>query len=348
MARHRVIGPDDPKFPAIRRRLFWTSVKTILGYLVMGALIAFAMHFLHVKITAIFGFGLIWALLPVVMWWFSADIAIKVMSKSVPADPSNPEHKRIIDIVHALFAKSGLEFEPPVYASPDEMPNAFATGPIHRKAVVAFTAGLLKIGLTDAEIEAVFAHELSHVKHYDVAINSLLSVMSSILFLIVQTGVNAWIKVLKLFQPAEKRDKFVPGIVTSIIFYVIFWLISQLTRVVQLFVVRSRESAADAGGALMTGKPCELATALQKLVNYVQSHRPAPGREQAYWRAMRPIMTIDPLYDSLAPEENSGGVLDAIKRWWKSLQATHPPVPERIAELEKMNGGACPLVPPAR
>jgi heat shock protein HtpX len=341
MARQRVIGPDDPKYPAIRRRLFWTSVKTILGYLAMGGLLVGALKLFHLHLSVIYGFGLIWVFLPVVMWWISAWVALK-MAKAEPADVNNPEHKRVIDIVHRLFAKSGLGYEPPVYASPDESPNAFATGPIHRKAVVAFTAGLLKIGLTDEEIEAVFAHELSHVKHYDVGINSLLSVISSILFMVVQAGING---VAKIFLPKEKRQQFVGSIVNSVIFYAVFWVISQITRVIQMFVVRSRESAADAGGALMTGNPCALATALQKLVNYVETHRPAQGHQDAYWRAMRPIMTIDPLYDSLAPDPQPTGLWAWLKHMWKELQATHPPVPERIAELEKMNGGACPVVP---
>lgn len=112
------------------------------------------------------------------------------MTKSTPADPNDPEHKRLIDIVDRVYAKSGLKYKPPVYISDNPLPNAFATGPIHRKAVVAATKGLFLTGMTDAEIEAVFAHELRSVKNYDVAINSMLSVLSMIFFMITDAGVR--------------------------------------------------------------------------------------------------------------------------------------------------------------
>ncbi len=343
MARHRVIGRDDPLYPAIRRRLLWLSFKTVLGYLVMGALIALSLALFHVSISVIWGFGLIWAAMPLAGWWYSAEIAI-AMAKATLADPTNPKHKRVIDIVHRLYAKSGLAFEPPVYSSPDQSPNAFATGPIHRKAVVAFTEGLLDIGLTDPEIEAVFAHELSHVKHYDVGINSVLAVLSTVLCLIVDAGVNTLLKGFKFVLPKSKHATFLPAIANSVIFYAVFWLVGQITRVIQLFVVRTRESAADAGAADMTGCPCALVSALKKLVHYVETHRPAPGREQSYWLGMRLMSTIDPLYDSLTPSDQPTGSWNKVKQWWRSLQETHPPIPDRVAVLEEINGGACPAV----
>ncbi len=343
MARQRVIPPDDPKFPAIRRRLFVTWLKTILGYLAMGGLCLGAFAFFGFSYRFQFGFGLLWVFLPVVMWWFCAKIAL-AMSKAVPADPSNPKHKRVLDCVDRVFAASGMKFKPPVYCSPNPSPNAFATGPIHRKAVVAFTEGLLETGMTDAEIEAVFAHELGHVRNYDVAINSLLGVLSSIFFLIVDAGVRSWLGTINFFKKAlgiKSEQRFIPVILTNVIFYVIFWFTGQMTKVVQMFVVRSRESGADATGALITGKPCDLSMALQKLVAYVEKNRPK-GRDAELLRAFRPMMTIDPIFDSLTPEPKAGGILEAIKRFWKNLQLTHPPVPERIEALEKMNGGACP------
>jgi heat shock protein HtpX len=351
MALHRVIGPDDPNFPAIRRRLIVTWIKTILGYLAMGGLILAALAVFGFTYKFQLGFSLLWILLPVVMWWFSAKIAL-ALTKSVPADPSNPDHKRLIDIVDRVYAKSGLKFKPPVYVSDNPLPNAFATGPIHRKAVVAATRGLFDIGATDAEIEAIFAHELGHVKNYDVGINSGLAVLSSIFFLIVDAGVRLVLGSINLFRktfgvkPVElgrANQGFVAGILNWVIFYVVFWLTGQLTRIVQLFVVRSRESAADATASQIHGKPCDLATALQKLVAYVEKNRPK-GRDESFFRAFRPIMTIDPIYDARAEEPKKGGVWEAIKRFWKRLQLTHPPVPERIAALEKMAGGKCPRI----
>lgn len=353
MAQHRVIGPDDPRYPAVRRRLIETWIKTILGYLAMGGLIFAALWGFGFSYKFQFGFSTLWILLPVVMWWFSAKIAL-MMTKSTAADPGNPDHKRLIDIVDRVYAKSGMKFKPPVYVSDNPLPNAFATGPIHRKAVVAATRGLFDCGMTDAEIEAVFAHELGHVRNYDVGINSMLAVLSSIFFLIADAGVRLLLGSINIFRKlfgvreiklgkGARENGFIGGIIEWVLFYAIFWLTGQITRIVQLFVVRSRESGADATAALFTGRPCDLSTALQKLVAYVEKNRPK-GRESSLYRAFRPIMIIDPIYDARAEDPKPAGVWETIKRWWKLTQLTHPTVPSRIAALEKMNGGACPRI----
>ena len=343
---HKVIPPDDPKFPAIRRLLIWSWIKTLLGYLTMGGLVILALWGFGFTYQFQFGFGTLWLFLPVVMWWFSANVAI-YMTKSKPADPSDPEHKRLIDIVDRVYAKSGLKFKPPVYVSDNELPNAFATGPIHRKAVVAATRGLFKTGMTDEEIEAVFAHELGHVKNYDVAINSFLGIISSLFFMIVDSGVRLLMGSIKLFKRTvgmnPERQGFFTGVLEWVIMFVIFQITGRLTRIIQLFVVRSRESGADATGSMMTGDPCKLATALQKLVAYVEKNRPR-GRDAELFRALRPMTTIDPIFDGLKDDPKPNGVWEWIKATWKYLQLTHPPVSERVAMLEKMNGGACPRI----
>lgn len=345
MARHRVVGPEDPKSPAIRRRMLETWLKTILGYLMMGGLVLGALAVFNFSYEWKLGWSLFWYVVPIVMWWFSAQVALK-MTKSVPADPNIPEHKRLIDIVDRVYAKSGLKFKPPVYISDNPLPNAFATGPIHRKAVVAATKGLFLCGMTDEEIEAVFAHELAHVKNYDVGINSFLSILSMMFFMIVDSGVRLLMGSISIFKKTfgmnPQKKGFFTGILEWIIMMVIFQITGRMTRLVQFFVVRARESGADATGAMMTGKPCDLATALQKLVAYVEKNRPPKGRDSELMRAIRPMMTIDPLFDALAEEPKPKTLWQKIVAWWKSLQLTHPPVPERVKELERMNGGACP------
>lgn len=346
MAKITVIPPDDPKFPAIKhaQRLAW--FKTILGYLAMGGLIFLALWGFGFTYEFKFGFGTLWLLLPVVMWWFSAKVALMI-TKSVPADPSNPRDARLIAIVDKVYAKSGLKFKPPVYISANPLPNAFATGPIHRKAVVAATEGLFNCGMTDAEIEAVFAHELGHVKNYDVALNTFVSVLSMIFFSIVDGGVKLLLGTISIFKKAfgmnPEKKGFFTGVLEWVITFVIFQLLSQITKIVQMFVVRSRESGADATGAEMTGNPCDLATALQKLVAYVEKNRPK-GRDAEMYRALRPMMTIDPIFDALAADPKPTNLWERLKAFWKYLQLSHPPVPERVAMLEYMNGGSCPSI----
>lgn len=122
--------------------------------------------------------------------------------------------------------------------------------------------------------------------------------------------------------------------------YLIFQVTGQMTKVIQMFVMRSRESAADATGSLITGQPCDLASALIKLVAYVEKNRPR-GREAELYRAIRPIMTIDPLFDSNLVESAPQSLWERVRAFWRALQLTHPPVPARVAALEKMNGGVC-------
>lgn len=343
---HQVIPPDHPKFPAIKRHIFMSWLKTLVGYTAMGLLIFLALWGFGFTYKFQIGFGLLWYLFPIVMWWFSAKVAI-LMTKSKPADPSVPEHQKLIEIVDRVYPKSGLKFKPKVYVSDNPLPNAFATGPIHRKAVVAATRGLFDAGMTDDEIEAIFAHELAHVKNYDVAVNSFLSVLSMIFFSITDAGVRMVMGTLGWFKKAvgmnPERKGFFTGILEWIIMFIIFRITGYFTRFIQMFVVRSRESLADGSGALMTGKPCDLSMALQKLVDYVSKNRPK-GRDLELYRAIRPIMTIDPIFDTLV-EEKPDTIWKKIVRWWKYLQLTHPPVSERCEMLDRMNGSACPRLP---
>ncbi len=342
----KALSPGDLTHRNTVRRLIETWLLTLLGVAIMAGITLIPFLAFHAPVKVLYGWGIIWILLPLVSWWFSAEISLK-MAQAVPVDMSNPVHQRLVRIVDKVFAESGLKFKPPVYIAATMSPNAFATGPIHRKAVVAATQGLFQIGFTDEEIGAIFAHELSHVKHYDVGINSFVAVLSSIFFLATNSIVNAWIGSIKIFKrtfkikPRRVESRFGIGtILGSIASYAIFWATSQLTRIVQMFVVRSRESGADAGGALMTGRPCDLASALTKLAAWVENNRPH-GQEREFFRALRPMMTIDPLFDKPRADASPRTIWQHIKAWWQNLQLTHPPVPDRVAQLERMNGGSC-------
>ena len=172
-------------------------------------------------------------------------------------------------------------------------------------------------------------------------------VLSMIFFMITDAGVRMVMGTLGWFKKTvgmnPERKGFFTGVLEWVIMFVIFRITGYLTRIIQMFVVRSRESLADGSGAMMTGEPCHLSMALQKLVAYVEKNRPK-GREKELYRAIRPIMTIDPLFDQIA-EEKAETTWQRIVRWWKRLQLTHPPVSERVEMLERMNQGPCPRLP---
>ncbi len=342
MSRHRVTPFEE--LPGIGRRRLETWAMTLAGFLMMGGLITAALYLFQSSFEFKLGFWVAYPLLTVAGWWFSDKISLYIM-KCTPADPNNPRDARLLEIVDRVWKKSGLKFKPPVYISDNPLPNAFATGPIHRKAVVAATAGLFECGMTDEEIEAVFAHELGHVANYDVGINSLISIMSSFFFIVVDSGVRAWIGTLSWFKRLlgiRVEQRVLPAIVSNILMYVIFWATQQMTKLIQMFVVRSRESGADATGAHFTGNPCALASGLLKLVAYVEKHRPK-GRDAEAYRVMRVCMTIDPIFDAIAEEPAPKSLWQKLVAFWKYLQLTHPPVADRVYQLERMNGGPCPL-----
>jgi heat shock protein HtpX len=367
MARHRLIRFDDasrpelkniiptsdPRYPTIRRRMMITFGKTFLGHLGMGALCAVAIWLFGLAVSwqsiwSIVGwFGVIWIALPMLGWWFSAPIALR-LQKAVPFDPTNEQHQWVKRCLDIAFEDSDLEVCPPLYASPDKRPNAFATGRNHSQAVVAFTEGLLspEIGMTERNIIGIFAHELAHVRNYDVLLNSLMSAYSMFFFLIVNAGLSTvlggidWAR--RIFRLGQSG--FVARFLSSVLFLPIFWLTSQLTRVLQMFVIRSRESGADATGAYFTGDPCGLVDGLRKLADYVEKHRPKPGSQEfGIYQVLRPMMIIDPLFDSNKPPVEPKGLFVRLKALWEYLQLTHPPVTERVEELERMNGGVCPV-----
>ena len=355
--RPHAIGPNHPNFAAINHRILVTWLKTLTGTAVMFGLVFLAFYeFGSAKLVHELThswFTYLWLVFPVISWWYSAKLSL-VMAKAVPANSSVPEEKRLIDLVNAVWLESGLKYKPPVFIAQSPMPNAFATGPIHRKAVVAATRGLFEIGLTDDEIKAVFSHELSHVRNYDVAINSFQAILSSMLFLVLNFAFQAIFGGMKLLSFIFGKNgggfirRMLSDLESGILFYGVFWLVSQVTIIIQMFVTRSRESAADAYGSRMTGNPCALATALEKLSDYVEKHRPT-GKEKAFWLALRPATIVDPIYD-VYPNFNKPKVdkhkslWQWVKYYWVELHLTHPDTAERIEVLEQMNGGSCPRI----
>jgi heat shock protein HtpX len=332
---------------AIKHRRLQTWLQTISGFVVLGLFATAAFWATGFTFRFQLGFWVLFPLISVLGWFFSDKIALS-MAKATPIDAGSAEGARVLRIVDGLFPKTGLTHKPPVYFAPTPIPNAFATGPFPARAVIAVTAGLLspELGLSDEEIEGVIAHELSHVKNGDVGINSLFGVLTTLTFQIFAVIVDGWVQVIlrakSAFGLGEK--KALPPFVGTILSNAIFYVAQQIIRILQLFVVRSRESGADALGAEFTKNPCALATGLFKLGRYVQAHRPT-GRDAAFADAMSHVTIVDPLFDSNEPRSTTlpSTVWGRLKKIWDDLHLDHPPIPERIAELEKMNGGACQM-----
>ena len=213
------------------------------------------------------------------------------------------DNPRLWRTVENLCIATGTPM-PAVYIVNDPAPNAFATGRDPQHAAVATTTGLLDI-MTDAELEGVMAHELGHVRNYDIRVSMI------VYGLVVVVGMIADLLFRMAFFSRNNNNNPVV-LVFGLIAMVLAPIIATL---VQLAVSRQREYLADATGALTTRNPEGLASALHKLSEYGK-----PLQKQN--TSMAHMWISNPL--------NGGGL--------SKLFATHPPIPDRIRRLLKMGG----------
>jgi heat shock protein HtpX len=235
--------------------------------------------------------------------YFTADRQALSMSGAVQLH-SKADHPRLWRTVENLSITTGTPM-PKVYVISDPAPNAFAPGRDPEHAVVAATTGLLEI-MDDAELEGVMAHELGHVRNYDIR-------LSMVVFgLVVAVGFISDMLVRMAFFGRGNNN----GNPVVLIFGLVAMLIAPLVAsLVQLAVSRQREYLADATGAMTTRHPDALARALAKLEAY---GRPMKRQNSS----MAHLWIADPLRPN------------ALARMF----ATHPPIAERIERLTTMGG----------
>ncbi len=340
---------------ATKSRLTSTWLKTIFGITLISVLAVSALMYFGLSFT--WGVVLLgaWSLVPAFSWYHSGTLVLKLMKCREP-NAHNPDHQRLVRLVDELYPLTGLKVKPPVYISPVPMPNAFATGRNPANSFIAATEGLLHIGLTDAELKAVLAHELAHVKCRDVSIGSFMAVMGSLFAIVLSAGLPGLFRGVfsggeaplldKLSDKVNKDKKrfFTPdgGVAGFITMLLLFYVISMFTKFLALFVSRCRESAADVLAAQWTNDPCALSTALQKIRNFMLRQR-RDIRLITLTRGMKPLFIVNAFdEDDESGVDNSLGA--RLGRWWRGLGEHHPSVEKRIAELDAMSGGQCPRV----
>ncbi|MEY3028730.1 MAG: hypothetical protein RL198_127, partial [Actinomycetota bacterium] len=222
---------------------------------------------------------------------------------------SKSDNPRLYRIVENLAISQGLPM-PRVYIINDPAPNAFAAGRDPKHAVVAATTGLLEI-MDDQELEGVMAHELGHVKNYDIRVSTI------VFGLVAAVGILADFALRMAFfaGSSRNRDSGAFGLILiliGVVGWIVAWLIGPLVRAA---VSRQREYLADASGAEMTRYPEGLARALQKLGEYGRPMRRVDS-------AMAHMFINDPVKPGLVERAFS----------------THPPIPKRISRLREMGG----------
>lgn len=286
--------------------LFVAIIATVFTYLIgYGGPVGIVIALLIAGIASFVGY------------WKSDSVALAI-SRAKPATVE--EYPRYHNIVEGLCIAGGLP-KPRLYVVDDPAPNAFATGRNPRHAAVAVTTGLLD-KMNRIELEGVLAHELSHIKNYDILVTTLAVTMVGVVAVIADIGIRAmWWGMGRNrhrdFDDEHGGGGFAPFAIVGVVLLALSPLIA---RLMQLAIGRRRETLADVSGIEMTRYPPGLISALEKLrddstVVHSTSH------------ATSHLWIEEPAAQT--PEE---GKMSKINR----LFATHPPIEERIALLREM------------
>lgn len=234
--------------------------------------------------------------------YFFSDTLVLRHYKAIPVGQN--EAAGLYEIVERLSARAGIP-TPKVYIIPDATPNAFATGRNPENAAVAVTEGLLEL-LDENEVEGVIAHELSHVRHYDILIGTVAATIAgaiSIVANMLQYGAM-------LSGNRENRPNPLVMIVLAIV-------LPLAAAVIQMAISRNREYMADEGAARLTRHPEWLQSALHKLSNYNARGQIADAtQESAHMFIVNPFSGKDFSF--------------------ASLFSTHPSTEDRIRRLEEL------------
>ena len=243
------------------------------------------------------------------MYWFSDKMAIAA-ARAVPVE----EHQapQVYGIVRSLAQRMEMP-EPRVYFIDAPQPNAFATGRNPRHAAVAVTRGIMDM-MSYSELEAVLAHELSHVKNRDILIGSIAATIGA--------AMSFFARMAFWGSMGRRNDNNAIGAIAGLVAIVIAPLVAVIIR---MAISRAREYEADRSGALTTGSPLTLASALAKLD---QGTSRVPMEVGA---AASTLFIADP-YKALSAEQRR-------RMRFSSMFSTHPPIPDRIARLERMAAG---------
>lgn len=234
-------------------------------------------------------------------YYYSDQQVLRQYDATLIEDRRHPVYR----ITEKLVQKANLPM-PRVYLIPDHTPNAFATGRNYEHAAVAVTMGLYEM-LNEKELEGVIAHELSHIKHYDILIGTIAAVFAGAIAMIaniMQFGA--------IFGSNRQNSNPIVMILMAIILPI-------AASIIQMSVSRSREFMADEGAARMTGDAQGLQSALAKLENYAKRGQIHNASEQTAH-----MFIINPF--------------SGMQSSFGNLFRTHPTTEDRIARLEELKG----------
>ncbi|MDI9616934.1 MAG: zinc metalloprotease HtpX [Methanothrix sp.] len=279
----------------------WSADRGLQARMLLTMFLLAAVYLIFINVIMAMGVGiqgvvLIMGIFLFIQYFYSDKIALASVGARIVSESEAPE---LHELVGRLCAIAGLP-KPRIAVVRTDIPNAFATGRSQSSSVVAVTTGLLR-RLDKSELEAVLAHELSHIKNRDVAVMTIASFLSTVASVIVQN----------IFFLGDRRDRESGSLVAV-------WLVSLIVWIVSFILIRAlsryREFSADRGAAIITGRPSALVSALMKISGTMAR---IPREDLRRVEGMNAFFIIP-----------TGAIAN--------LLSTHPPIEARIAALERL------------
>lgn len=282
--------------------IFLLVISLIIYYICM----AFDLGAMSIVIAMIFAIASTWG-----SYYYSDKIVLSV-NHARPATPE--ENQKLIHILDGLMVSSGLQHRPRLYIVDDSQPNAFATGRNPENAVICVTTGLLD-KLDYYELEGVVAHELSHIKNYDIRLSAVVSVMVGFIVML-----SDWVSRALFWGHGHDRDDDNKGNAILMLIGLLCVILAPIFgQLMQLALSRRREYLADSTAIEFTRNPDGLISALQKLDSDSHELKTA-NNATAHMYIVSPFKA----------QANSN------EKRKTSLFSTHPSIDDRIEALRKL------------
>ena len=293
--------------PSWQRRDNGLTIRMILSFAILALLFVVFLSVLAYVGLGIIPITIIASLMVLAQWYFSDKIVLWMSRAKVVTRDQFP---KLHDMVERIVARNNLP-KPKIAVIDTNMPNAFATGKNKKSSIVAVTTGLMDTLDDPEELESVIAHELTHIRNRDAVVLTLVSVLPTIAWYLVQFGFYGGL----YGGMGYGRDRNNGGIMIIVI------VVAVLVFVISFLIVRAisryREFSADRGAAQMTGKPVKLANALMKISG---SMRRVPTKDLRQVEGLNAFFIIPAI---------SGSTIG-------NLFSTHPPVEKRVEKLMEM------------
>lgn len=285
-----------------------TVIFIIITSIFLGALGYVVVNVFNWGLVGYIGFAIFIIVYNIVLYYNSAKIALSATG-SVPADPE--EFKMLHNVVDEVCIAAGVP-KPKVYITPSPAPNAFATGRNPKNASIAVTTGLLEV-MNRQELQGVIAHEISHVRNYDMLLMTVVAAIGGLIILLRDFFLRSM-----LFggrRRSRGRSGGQIGLILIVIGLVLAIIAPIFVALIRAAISRQREYLADASGAYITRYPQGLAQALAKLRDH---HQPLKRASQSNAH----LFIASPF----------GKDRMNVASWF----ATHPPIDQRIERLNKL------------